>query len=354
MRVKVIVNVSPSGSGNVDVDGAFPRSYPYTRRVEKGTFVSLEAVPAPGYHFTDWSGDLDGSENPTEIRGNLNKTVTAHFLLDAREFASEDGRLNIFIPEGTTALDEEGNPLTSLEIIVDETPPAPPPETNIVGIPYNLEPGGATFDQLTTITWNYDPDEISPGVAEEDLVLAYYDEAAGEWVELPSVVDPVNNTITARVDHLTIFAIIAPVPPPVPAAFTTSSLSISPPEVSISEMVSISILVTNTGEEEGSYTVTLKINEVIEETKEITLAGGSETVSFTTAKDEVGTYSVSVNGLSGSFTVKEVPLPGASPPAPASLPATLAGVKWAILGPILAVVVFLTTFLLIRLRRRTW
>jgi len=31
-------------------------------------------------------------------------------------------------------------------------------------------------------------------------------------------------------------------------------------------------LVANTGEEEGSYTITLKIDGVVEETKEITLA----------------------------------------------------------------------------------
>lgn len=302
-------------------------------------------MPASGYHFLGWSGDLTGNENPTDIRATRNKTITAHFI--PQQFTSDDEVLSIVIPEGTIVLDEEDELLSSLELVVDETPPVPPPEANIVGLPYNLGPPGATFNQLITITLSYDPADIPPRVAEEDLILAYYDEDAGEWVELSSVVDTANNTITALVDHFTTFAIIAPIPPLIPAAFTPSSLSISPLEVSVGETVSTSVLVTNTGEEEGSYIVALKINEVIEETKEITLASGSETVTFTTAKSEAGTYSVDVNGLSGSFMVKEVPLPSAPPPT------TLEGVKWAILGPILAVVVFLTIFLPIRLWRRS-
>ncbi|GAI86393.1 unnamed protein product, partial [marine sediment metagenome] len=48
-------------------------------------------------------------------------------------------------------------------------------------------------------------------MAEEDLVLAYYDEAAGEWLELDCVVDTENNIITASVPHFTTFAIIGAV-----------------------------------------------------------------------------------------------------------------------------------------------
>jgi len=163
----------------------------------------------------------------------------------------------------------------------------------------------------------------------------------------------VNNTVTTLVDHLSTFTILAPVPvpPPAPAAFTPSSLSISPLEANIGETVRISVLVTNTGEQKASYTVTLKINEMVAETKEIELGGGSETVIFTTAKNEAGTYYVDVNSLHGSFIVKEVPLmteeePPSQPPAPPT------GVKWTILGPILAVIIFLAIFLPIRVRQR--
>ena len=337
----VSVDVSPGG-GDVEVDGRVSHSYPATRTVTIGDRVRLEAVPAPGYYFVSWSGDLTGNENPTDLRISTNSTIIAHFFPE--EFISEDEMLRIVIPEGTIILDKDGEPLISLELTINETLLLPPPEANIVGLSYDLGPSGTTLDQPITITCSYYPYEIPLGVAEEDLVIAYYDEDVGEWLVLPSVVDTVNNTVTTLVDHLTTFTVMAPLPPPAPAAFTPSSLSISPLEANIGETVSISVLVTNKGEQEASYIVTLKINEMIEETREITLAGGSETVTFTTAKDEAGTYSVDVNGLHGSFMVNE---------APQSTPLVLpTEVKWTILGSILAVVIFLTIFLSIRLRRR--
>ncbi len=112
----------------------------------------------------------------------------------------------------------------------------------------------------------------------------------------------------------------------VPAAiFAFTRLFISPGEVNIGETVTISATVTNSGNASGSYEVTLKINGEVEATKEVTLnAGASEEVTFTTAKDVPGSYSVDVQGLSGSFTVREKPAPpppAPPPPAPAPPPA---------------------------------
>jgi len=339
---EVSVDVSPGEGGIVKVGASIPRSFPYSRAFQTNSNVRLEAIPEPGYHFANWGGDLTGSENPATVKLSSRKAITAHFLPDVSEFTSDDKRLNIVIPEGTTALSAEGDPLASLEFTVYETSPPPPQESNIVGVPYNLGPHGATFDQPVTLTWSYDPADIPFGMAEEDLVLAYYDEDASEWVVLPSVVDPVNNILTAFLEHFTIFAILTPTAP------TFSSLSIFPPEVSIGESVSISVLVANTEEEESGFTVTLKVNGALEETKEITLTGGSsETITFTTTEDKAGTYSVDVNGLSGLFTVKEAP----APPVP-SPPASPSTINWVIVAPAIAVVVFVAVFFPMRLRRR--
>jgi len=140
-------------------------------------------------------------------------------------------------------------------------------------------------------------------------------------------------------------------------AFTISDLSISPSEVSIGEEVTISVVVTNTGNATGSYKVTFKIDGVVAATKEVTLkAGASEEVIFSTAKDVAGSYSVEVSGLIGSFTVKPLPPPPPEPPAPPPPAPPVAppppGINWAILGPIIAVAVFLAIFLPLRQRRR--
>jgi|GEM_PF-191722 len=44
-----------------------------------GTVVTVTAVPAAGWQFDGWSGDLSGTANPTTITMNANKSVTANF-----------------------------------------------------------------------------------------------------------------------------------------------------------------------------------------------------------------------------------------------------------------------------------
>ncbi|GAG47628.1 unnamed protein product, partial [marine sediment metagenome] len=209
---------------------------------------------------------------------------------------------------GTIALDKYGDPLETLEAAVDENPPDPPEGAHILGA-FDFGPDGATFDPPITLTWNYDPEDVPENM---DLVIAYYDEEEGEWVYLP--VEWINNTLTASVSHFTTFALITV---PKPAAFTLSSLLISPAEVAPAEEVNISILVANTGGREGTYTATLNINGVKEEEKVVTVAaGGSKTVTFSVSRKDAGSYTVAVDGLSGSFTVVAPVPPAPSVPAP--------------------------------------
>lgn len=42
--------------------------------------LTIKATPMPGYIFDHWSGDLSGSENPTLLTLDQNKTITAHFI----------------------------------------------------------------------------------------------------------------------------------------------------------------------------------------------------------------------------------------------------------------------------------
>jgi len=320
--ISIEVDVSPNDTGTIAIeDQDTPCSYPAVIDIKNGDSIILEAIPESGYHFVNWSGEpiWDGEftsiENPTEIRVINTLDITAHFAADSNEFVSEDEIISITVPDGTTALDGEGNPLTDVEFVAIESVPDPPESVGIIGLPYQVGPDEATFDPPVTLTWSYDPADIPTDVAEEDLVIAYYDEDAASWQELESMVNTEMNTITTPVDHSTTFAVTAPLSE-APAAFTIGSLSISPPEVSAGEAVVISLLVANAGEKEGNHTISLKINGLIAETEEVTVASGtSETVTFTTSHDEAGTHSVDVNGLSGSFTVKEETSP---PPAPPS------------------------------------
>lgn len=308
-----------------------------------------------------------GGEPPPTIRTTLfgtSKTIkidSKGIIQETIEATSADGELTITIPKGTKALDKDGKPLSSLKIDVDPSPPDPPEDASIIGLAYDFGPAGATFEPPITLEYTYDPDTLPEGVAEEDLVIAYYDKEAGKWVELECVVDTENNTITALVSHFTCFAIIArvtpaPTPPPpaaVPAAFAVSNLTIQPAKIQPRETVSITVSVANTGGTEGSYTVVLKLNGVKEAEKSVTIAAGSsEIVTFSVTREEAGSYSVDVNGLTASFTV-EVPAP---PPPPEKEKVTEVPAKpvpWPLIGGIIAAVVVVASlvyFLVVRRR----
>lgn len=259
----------------------------------------------------------------TNLFGTQNtfRTDDQGLLLDPITATSQDGNMTITIHTGTTCLDKDGNRLTSLTA-ESVSPPAPPTDTSIIGLAYDLRPDGATFAPPLIITFNYDPDNLPEGVAEGNLRVAYYDEATGTWVELVCTVDTVNNIITASVSHFSIFAVIGR---PRPAVFTLSALKILPAEVAPGEAVDISVSVANTGGSRGSYMVTLNINGTREAEKSVTVAAfSSQTVSFSVTRAPAGTYNVTIGGMSGSFTVlaPAEPAPAPAPTTPAPAPTT--------------------------------
>ena len=62
--------VNPEGAGTIT-----PDSGRYVRDVS----FEVEAVPEPGWEFTNWEGDFTGSVNPFDLTMNGNKTLVANF-----------------------------------------------------------------------------------------------------------------------------------------------------------------------------------------------------------------------------------------------------------------------------------
>ncbi len=166
---------------------------------------------------------------------------------------------------------------------------------SFIGLNYDLEPDGATFDPPITVTFVYNPDWIPNELGPESLTIGYYDQDTNQWVLLDAeniTIDPATNTITAEISH-----------------FTISNLTISPTTVEIAEQATISAVIANSGDVSGSTKVTLKINGVTIGSQIIEIAGHeSAEVSFLTVQGESGSYQVDINGLSGTFTVKPVPV----------------------------------------------
>jgi hypothetical protein len=93
--------------------------------------------------------------------------------------------------------------------------------------------------------------------------------------------------------------------PPKPATFEIKNLELSHEEARIGEPVQISIKVENVGGEKGTYTVKLFINGRLEEVREVEVEGGSsKLLTFTMVRTKLGTYTVQVDGITQTFTVK--------------------------------------------------
>ncbi|MBN1643880.1 MAG: hypothetical protein JW856_03590 [Dehalococcoidales bacterium] len=216
---------------------------------------------------------------------------------------SPDGLVTAVLPNGTRALDSNGQPISELSISLESAHPQLPDGTNILGYAHNFQPNGASFNPSITLSWTYDPADLPEGVNEEDLLIAFWDETNGRWIFLSDVViDTATHTITASVNHFTVFAVFYHNP----ARLTYSAMTITPSETDVGQDVTISLTVHNLGNMAGNYSLTLKIDDVEEATKSGTVEpGASQEVTFQVVRDTAGTYQVSLNGSSGSFIITE-------------------------------------------------
>jgi hypothetical protein len=130
---------------------------------------------------------------------------------------------------------------------------------------------------------------------------------------------------------------------PVPATFNTGSLTISPSEIKTGETATVQVTVTNSGDLAGTAIAVLKLNNNIIATKDLALAAGeSQNATFTTTPNTAGTYTVDINGQSGTLIVKA---------ASSNKPFILR--NWWILVIILVVVALITIVAISTIRKRS-
>jgi hypothetical protein len=214
---------------------------------------------------------------------------------------SDDNQVMLELPVGSRGETTTGAGLTWISITRIADPPELPADTHRVALAYDLGPDGAQFPDGITLTMKYDPDAIVGGT----LVIACWNGSA--WVDLegPFTVDTEAGTVSTTIYHFTPFSIIENVRP---AAFAASGLTISPEEVAIGEAASIVVTLTNTGDLAGTYNLILKVDGTETDSVSVSLTGHQSTmVLFTLSRDAAGTYTVSIDGLSGTLDVKALP-----------------------------------------------
>ncbi len=89
-----------------------------------------------------------------------------------------------------------------------------------------------------------------------------------------------------------------------PASFQISNLTIAPSEITAGDEITLTVTVANSGGQQGTYQLTLKIDSITVEGKSVTLSGNSsENVSFTAVINEAGDHQIEINSLSDDVAV---------------------------------------------------
>ena len=196
-QIQVKVN-----TGMPEVKGSFTSNI-HSFRIEIVGGGGGGGAPAPAPDFdvnmmggvTSWSISDDG------------------VLLENVIIWSEDGKVGLFIAQGTQVLDADGNPLFAISCEI-ESEPIPMSLPYFIYRGFNFTPSGASFDPPAEMIIGYDEEALPEGASEEDLFIAYYDEELAEYVVLDSEVDTEANEVTAQVSHFTLFVLAGTVTPP--------------------------------------------------------------------------------------------------------------------------------------------
>jgi hypothetical protein len=299
--------MSQPGTFQARLSGLLPDTEYYfiARSLSYGTpsseVVSFRTLPGPG----------EVANGPVGSRVWLLTSYINYFGIFSLDTSvtSEDGNLQLSFSKGVQTKTATGGTL-SLVSLDRATGMLPLPlNTSFASLVYDIGPEDATFDPPITLSLAYIPSIMPKGLTEEQLSLVRYDKTSGEWVEVAGTIDIVSHRIKATINRFSRFAVIARERLP---SFVVSDLTVSPTDIKSGDAVSIDVRVTNQGDLTGSYRLTLKVNGSVVEFKDIELTGGTDgNVSFTTTNGSPGTYTVDVNGLSGTFLVDQLDRPAA-------------------------------------------
>ncbi|NMM48561.1 hypothetical protein [Marinigracilibium pacificum] len=147
--------------------------------------------------FTACDDDDDNVDDKNE-----NEYVEATIDDTGGSLTTLDGVMELVIPP---------NALSSQTMVSVELPDPLPPDnvTNRLTLSQTLfdwSPDGLQFNLPASLTYNYRNDNVPIPGADEVLTLATYE--AGEWLEVPSSVNAAEKSITAEIEHFSLWTIV--------------------------------------------------------------------------------------------------------------------------------------------------
>jgi hypothetical protein len=170
----------------------------------------------------------------TVVSGSPIPMTPDNLVAEPVVIVSGDKSAALSIDESTRILDQNGQPLSSIDLtrIATTDVPAVPTGSMFVftGYAYQIEPSGATFSPPITLTITTTPEEWEL-ISGEELSIQYYNPSSGLWEALSTTTDPTTHSVTTMIAHASDYGLfIRPVSPAsLPAATTTATTTISPP-----------------------------------------------------------------------------------------------------------------------------
>jgi hypothetical protein len=219
----------------------------------------------------------------------------------------------------TLTLDTEGKVVSAIKIrIAKETPPLPA-GTVVIGNAYDCTPSGITFDGRVRLTLGYTVSALPAQVS--SIRMAVYTPDTG-WTDCQTESGVAGiGSLTARVEHFSVFAILATTGSSETQAndnnpvFSAAHLKVAPnrstywpffPLLVLDGMnVSVTTDVTNSGGVDGTWDLLLKVDGKDREIAQVALnTSETKTVTFTIHGSSQGEHTVQVAGLSGQYVTK--------------------------------------------------
>ena len=149
------------------------------------------------------------------------------------EFASG---VSIKTPDGASSSDVT---VTYTALEGDDIPGAAPDGKAIGSSVFTLDAGGATFKLLAQVTIPYTADDVAAAKdgRSDNVGVGLWDDVSGSWVELYSIQDILNDTLTVSQTELGTYAILVTLPdvlptpvPPTPVPPTATPDVVEQPE----------------------------------------------------------------------------------------------------------------------------
>jgi hypothetical protein len=240
---------------------------------------------------------------------SLLDSMTSDGTITSEVTATDDElKVKLIISKGTTVKNKYGQKVSSIRIKKSTGSNAADTDSRLISLSYDILPSGTTFSPPATLVFKYTDSEIPDEISDDSLYEAVWDPTTSEWTDLGGTVDPATHTVSVPVEHLSVYALMAHTRP---ASFEISDFQLSSQQVAPGNSLTISAVVTNSGDLTGSYEVMLKMDDAVVEEKTVTLNGGrSEAVSFSITPPD-GEHQASIGSFSANFSVNELPAPAA-------------------------------------------